>query len=163
IMTLVYHGQRTSVFLSTGSSHELRGHLFDAYIKKMLTRRNPKSLYKEPETKYWLSWLSNTLRQGGLTELYLERMQPSWLSTNTHRYLYTIGIGLVTGLLFGLSTIAIETLGFSFLEALRDGLSVGLVFGLVFGLTGGKRRTKSLYKQYIRQRVRNIASGGLIG
>ncbi len=85
---------------------ELRGawrkHLFDAYVEQMLEKQEPAPRYTREATIHWLVWLARMMLQYGQTVFFIERIQPTWLPTRRHRWLYAIGVGLVVGLFFAL-------------------------------------------------------------
>jgi hypothetical protein len=77
------------------------------------------------QTYDWLSRLARQLKQDNTTEFLIERMQPSWLETPTQKWLYQIGVGLITGLMVAL--IYVGTTGL--IGASIGGLSYGVILG----------------------------------
>ncbi len=79
------------------------------------------------QTYHWLTRLARQLKQDNSTEFLIERMQPSWLETPTQKWLYQLGIGLITALMVAL--IYVGTTGLI-------GASIGgLTYGLILGCT----------------------------
>ncbi|RCJ42024.1 hypothetical protein A6770_35410 [Nostoc minutum NIES-26] len=79
-------------------------YLLDAYIGRMLTRNIKSKAYlqrKTPNARYTrlrLVWLSQKLQRESRSELLIEEMQPSWLTT-TQRFLYFLNVSLILWLL----------------------------------------------------------------
>lgn len=70
----------------------IRKYVFDAYVARMLERRQASTLYKAQQVKDCLSWLAQRLMASHQTEFYIERMQPDWLSETQQRRLNLIVI-----------------------------------------------------------------------
>lgn len=126
-----FDGQRDALLASDQPFNEA---LEQNLLRKLLTPSAPnsdKSTYPpgtEPslqQTYRWLSWLARQLKQDETTEFLIERMQPSWLETSTQKWLYQIGLGLITGLMVAL--IYVGTTGL--IGASIGGLSYGLILG----------------------------------
>lgn len=134
IMTLVYESApMESVIAGKAQSvDERRQQLFDAYIEKMFDRtvRTRGEAYPKQQTIRWLTWLAQQMAHHGQSELYIERIQPQWLSTNRQRLLYAIGIRAVGALSF---------LGAGFL-----GYFVAMIFAMLVG-----KEINSLYAEMI--------------
>jgi GTPase SAR1 family protein/MFS family permease len=115
------------------SFEERLSYLFDAYIKRMFGRGYPGKQPKQENTLRWLGWLAERLIEENKTELYIEKMQPSWLKKGSegkiNRLIYGLIFGLIVGLIFGLI--------FGLIVGLIYGLIVGLIYGLIFGLIYG--------------------------
>jgi hypothetical protein len=101
----------------------LKATIWDSYITRMITRAKERSPYNESQIRHYLGWLSRTMQNQGLSELFLERMQSTWLDTATLRC-YRIHSKLAGGLAGGL------------VGGLAGGLAGGLLIGLVGGLAG---------------------------
>ncbi|WP_199344656.1 MULTISPECIES: NACHT domain-containing protein [Nostoc] len=105
--------------------------LFDTYIKVKLDETQQSKSYKpgkEPskkDTKLWLAWLANKLKDNKQTEFLIEKMQPYLLDNFLSKLLYSLIIGLIFGLIYGL------------IFGLIFGLVIGLIMGLIMGLTFG--------------------------
>ncbi|MBD2039840.1 NACHT domain-containing protein [Microcoleus sp. FACHB-672] len=106
-------------------------YLLDAYIRRQLKQElnyPGESAGKPPtpeQTRHWLSWLSKWLKRSTNDEFAIENMQPAWLPTAIHQWSYRLGVGLIVGLIGGVSC------GLSF------GPLAGLIGCLFFGLLGG--------------------------
>ncbi|MDX2096701.1 MAG: NACHT domain-containing protein, partial [Leptolyngbyaceae cyanobacterium bins.59] len=127
MMTLACRGLEVSHFPET-TLEERRRQLFDAYIDRMFQRR-PLGPYRCKQYLGWLRWLAQNLQRTAETVFLIERMQPDWLPTRFHRWLYAIGIGVFAGLSCGLAS---DIVGYLIL-----GWEAGLIYGLVFGIGGG--------------------------
>src|SRR5258708_35604106 len=100
----------------------------------MLEQRAREWHYTPNKTRQWLIWLAQRMKQYGLTEFYLERLQPTWLPTKRSQILY----GVFCGLSFlGLATGLAGTLLGDLLRGLNGGLIGALFFMLVGMLVGG--------------------------
>jgi hypothetical protein len=122
IMSLAYKGHALEEFPQSITADTFRQRLFDAYIERMLTRRQATQQYSQEQTKRWLSWMAQRLTQASQTVFLIERMQPSWLQTRLQRTRYRLESALISGLISGL------------IAGLGDTLIVGLIIGLIIGL-----------------------------
>jgi eukaryotic-like serine/threonine-protein kinase len=114
------------------SSENRRTNLFNNYIRKMFARRTATQSYPQQRTLKWLKWLAQKMLQTDQTMFMLEQIQPTWLLTNTQKWLYYLGIMIIV----------------AFPISVFWGLSVGLpahycappaasVFGIGTGLAAG--------------------------
>lgn len=111
--------------------------LWDAYVRRMITRVGDTLPYYEAEVRRYMGWLTATLRRQGLTELWLERMQPVWLDlVARRRYRRVAGLvdGLASGLAVGLASGLASGLA---VGPMVVGLASGIASGLLSGLMGG--------------------------
>lgn len=135
IMTLAYEELSIQEWQERTSPEARRRYFFDAYIDRMLKREIKQRWYakgKEPnpeETKQWLVWLANRLKDESQTEFLIERMQPSWLQTRLQKQIYHVGVGLISGLIIGL-------IGGLFVNLTSDQIS-GWIFALISGSMSG--------------------------
>lgn len=140
IMTLAYEGTSFEEWQKCNSAVARRQYLFDAYIERMLKREIKHQWYakgKAPsslQTRNWLIWLSNRLKEESQAEFLIERMQLTWLQTPAQKQIYRIGVGLIGGLIIGLVGGLLVELNSDEQEA---GLIIGLLSGLLSGLTLG--------------------------
>lgn len=132
VLSLAYHGTTVDDLISTYPSARQQ-HIFNVYIRRMFDRRGVESRYTLPKTMHWMGWLARQLRQHEQTEMYLERMQPDWLTRRHLRHMYhalaTLFVGLGVGL--GARLVLGPILGPDF------GLSAGLVVGPIAGVGAG--------------------------
>lgn len=118
------------------SAEEPHWHLFDGFIRSMLTRNHRQICYasgKEPtpqQTRRWLSYLAKMLELEAQTEFLIENMQPHWLQNRHEKRLYRMGVGLITGLILGFSITLVVQLS----EVLHVGLSGDLIGVAFWGL-----------------------------
>ena len=129
ILTLAYHGMAVEDILAECTPEPRRRQVFETYVRRMLERRGTGVRYTPQQTIYWLTWLAHQMEQQHLTEFYLERLQPIWLTTKQSRTLFNVlsalsFLGLAGGL-FGM-----------LLGALLKGLNGGLIGALFVGLVG---------------------------
>ncbi|MEQ9620350.1 MAG: NACHT domain-containing protein [Coleofasciculus chthonoplastes F1-TOW-03] len=114
-----------------------RQELFDTYLEHRLDKPSPQSRYTKQETKHWLSWLANKLRDEKQTEFFIEKMQPSWLKNNIQKWIYRIGVGLGSGLINFLFVFIMSCIVFGVYDGWISGLVHGLILSLFFGLLAG--------------------------
>jgi hypothetical protein len=131
IISQAYEGVSVEDLPRTGSTEERRQHLFNAYIKRMLSRRGTSQRYSKQQTMGWLIWLAKRMTQESQTIFLIERIQPSWLQNRLKKFIYSIGVGLIYGLAFGLALGLAAGLSYG----LITGLAIALIFGLAFGLS----------------------------
>lgn len=81
--------------------------------------------FSEQQTYHWLFWLHSKLSQENQSAFLIEFMQPTWLETPQQKYLYQVGVGLITGslisLIYGMTT--------GWIGAVIGGLIYGLILG----------------------------------
>lgn len=144
IMSLTYQGwsveQLLQQFRSTQNRYQ---HLFNAYIKRMLQRRGASSEYPNEKVIHWLSWLAKRMVQESQTVFLIEKMQPSWLHSQSERRTYRIMTFLLGALIIGLTNGLISGL----ISQLIIGLIIGLINGLISGLIVGLLREITLFEQ----------------
>ena len=121
-ITLLAYAGATVPHLQAQTVDERREALFAAYVRRMLQQRRTVR-YTPQQIVAGLHWLAARMRQDGMSNFRLDRMQPDWLPTLTLRT-YRWLTGLIVALVVGLSS------------ALAFGWVVGLIFGLLFGLAG---------------------------
>lgn len=80
IMLLAYGGSDAQEVHLLESLPTPRQHLFDTYIKRMFQRRAIRQPYPPEQTMVWLSWLARRMVAHEQSILFLEQIQPSWLS-----------------------------------------------------------------------------------
>lgn len=123
IAALAYKDKSVAKLRASGTVDQRRYQLFDDYIVAMFERpgrSRGKQTYSREQTLRHLSWLATQLVEHSQTTFLVERMQSSWLPIRQRRR-FMVWRALVVGLVFGLIF----------------GLTVGLVFGLIFGLVSG--------------------------
>lgn len=115
IMVLAYQGITTEQLRQTDVVEERRYQLFNAYIDRMFKRREGRPPYPKAQAIAWLIWLAQQMAQQSQTIFLIERIQPVWLKTSTHQWLYSAISGLVFHAAYGFlfSTIYILTHGFN--------------------------------------------------
>ena len=145
VVMLAYRGKTVKDLPQLGSTEEQQRQVFDQYVLRMLESQSRQWHYAAHKTQEWLTWLAQQMKQRHLTEFYLERLQPTWLSKNSAQFTYKVLFGpiggLVAGLAIGLATGQAAGQVYEPSSGLVGGhsfgLIVGLVAGLVIGLVGG--------------------------
>jgi adenylate kinase family enzyme len=111
IMTLAYQGKKVEELPQTGSIEERSEHLFDEYIKRMFSHekigkpKEYKSPYQNQQSKSWLTWLAQPMKQESESIFLIEKIQPTWLSPTEKRY-YLIGSTLTVWIFIGIAYLA---------------------------------------------------------
>lgn len=98
--------------------------LFRQYIARMLERRRgleQRMPYTPEQVETSLSWLAWQMRQHGLTDFYLEGLEPTWLADSWARRKYQWGVRLVVGIIVGGAWGLWTFVGFGGLLALTYG------------------------------------------
>ena len=129
IVSLAYQGRSVQVARAEGDIDARRTQIFQAYVDAMFARRGKPTRYTKAQTLRWLTWLADTMKQHDISLFYLERMQPTWLTSRTQQEMYSVVTVMIIGLLFGLLMGLVGTL--------FEGLTFGLLFGLGIGLLCG--------------------------
>ncbi|NEP35609.1 NACHT domain-containing protein [Moorena sp. SIO3B2] len=136
MMTLAYQGVAVEDLPRTDVIKERRKQLFYAYIEKMFKRRKTNQKYEDAQVKHWLIWLAQRMVQESQTIFLIERMQPSWLTSNAKRLLYTLIVRLFIGIIVTLVLGIIAVYSGQGLEfALVYSPLGGLIFALVWEST----------------------------
>lgn len=103
-MILTYSETSFKGWQKLNSTQERIEYLFDSYVQEMLNcpiynNTYPKGKDPKPErTIRWLILLARQLQnvsQTELTEFLIEQMQPSWLQTKIHKWIYHAGVGII--------------------------------------------------------------------
>jgi len=132
VITRTYRGADAASLPVSGDPEERLGQVFAAYVTLMLARRGGAARYQPVLTRAWLGWVARALRRQSQTVLYVERLQPDWLTASADRVLYTVldrgGFGLALG--------AIEGLIVGSLVSWTAALAVGAVSTIAIALAG---------------------------
>ncbi|MGF1514094.1 MAG: NACHT domain-containing protein [Elainellaceae cyanobacterium] len=129
------------------SLEKRRDQLLDAYVRRMLhdapvvSRAYAERGVKEPtarQTRYWLVWLAQRLKEESQDEFLIERMQPKLLlKTRWQKWQYRLTVGLIGGLTGGLIGGLIGGLVIEPTVGLIGGLVIGPIVGLISGSIAG--------------------------
>jgi energy-coupling factor transporter ATP-binding protein EcfA2 len=107
----VYRDAPVASLPEGGSPEEQQQQVFASYVQRVLPA-NQRSTHPEPLLKR-LTWLAQQMQQHSLTTLYLEQLQPDWLSSRWMQWAYKwlavrlpgvfagMLVGLAVALLFG--------------------------------------------------------------
>lgn len=133
IMSLAYQGLSVEELPQPRVSKAWLRHLFDMYIERMLQRRGTQQKYSALQSKRWLIWIARQMLQSSQTFFLIERLQPTWLPSQSKRVIYkilcTLILGLSSGIYYGL-LFGLNSLRTSPDNWLRNGLLYGVFFGL---------------------------------
>lgn len=96
--TLAYKGLSTTEVRVTGTLAERKTSLFTAYADAMFERRGEALLYTPQQTIRWLARLAFVMNVHKQSELLLEQMQPSWLSSIWLQKVMDLGVMFLCGI-----------------------------------------------------------------
>ena len=154
VMSLAYQGVSVTDIPTGSLLEECRSQLLNAYIKRVLERKQSTRIYPNLSTMQWLTYLAQRMAQESQTIFLIEEMQSTWL-TRKQTWIYRISAGLTIGLLIVLAASLGSWLGdciplgdqwanlLSLLAAfplLNDRLLL-TTFGIIAGLIVGLKRT----------------------
>jgi eukaryotic-like serine/threonine-protein kinase len=170
LLPLVYQNQQDIRALTSEPPTTWQDQILAHFFERMLQDPGMKTSYTADKTKRWLSWLAWQLTQRQQTELFLERMQPDWLTTDPLRQQYYGAVQLIVGMLVGgLVYGMISSYKFGLLTALRTGLEWVILSGVCLAFFN-KRETEAqplptsfsllwqrLYKKFAQRSVLVLA------
>ncbi len=136
IFTFAYQGARASEVPAGATREELQHAIFATYVEHMLKRRGQSKRWQPEQVIRWLMFLAKQMQEHDQTVFFVENLQPTWLPKRW-RILYRWCIGLVLGLVSGLSHGLVLGLSIGVVLGLSIGVVLGLSIGLVFGLITG--------------------------
>ena len=101
----VYRDGSVASLPESGSAEEQQEQVFASYVQRVLPA-SQRSTHPEPLLKR-LTWLAQQMQQHSLTTLYLEQLQPDWLSSTWMQWAYKwLAVrlpGVFAGMLVGLA------------------------------------------------------------
>ncbi len=103
-MSVAYQGwsvQELLPQLYSVSEENCKNNLFNDYIDRRL-EQGTIAEYSKDKILRWLSWLASRIVQEKQTIFLIEKMQPTWLNSQTLKKDYLKKLGVMSGLLFGL-------------------------------------------------------------
>ncbi|MEZ4380897.1 MAG: serine/threonine-protein kinase [Nannocystaceae bacterium] len=132
IAAQAFRGRPPAALVGVGSSEELRRRIWSAYVARALERRPAAALERQ------LAWIARRLDAVGAAEIWIERLQPTWLERPVDRALFTaatlvatgLGAALLIGALLGLATSPAIALPTAALAGSALALFVGLTLGV---------------------------------
>ncbi len=116
IMTVAYAEAKPAEWQRLTSVSERQSRLFDVYVRRLLSHTAAER-YTNEQTLRWLAWLARTMKERGQAEFLLEQLQPTWLPTTGHRWLYRIGVAAACVVLVGVAVLLVGSLA----ELVPDG------------------------------------------
>ncbi|MBE9137027.1 NACHT domain-containing protein [Nodosilinea sp. LEGE 07088] len=192
-LVLAFQGEANLNYLQRNSEEEYLNYLFDAYIKRMLFRRQTRSkIYSDQKTKLWLSFLAQKMMKESQSIFLIEKIQPNWLVSKKLRITYRL-INILIGIIFGWKIIGPKigtfaggavgafsspitpkaTLKWSWLRFIRGFLigflailAISLILGFVQGILIGVREERlflGLAAGLIGAPLRNFDLGVIVG
>ncbi len=146
-IAVAYKNKSREELLQISSFAERRDHLLDTYIQRRFedeqqSDSNSKTMeasqlkYSETQSRHWLSWLAQRMRQKSQKVLLIEQIQPNWLQTITQGWIYRIGSRFILGLIVGL--IAVLHFSTQITDDLRVQISLvipSVIAGLISALS----------------------------
>jgi hypothetical protein len=94
------------------SASERQMHLFDVYVRRVLSDDRTQRPYSKTQTVHWLAWLARTMKDHAQPELLIEHMQPTWLDSVAQRIIYRfcvcafVSVAFVVAVQFGAGLFA---------------------------------------------------------
>ncbi|GJM40849.1 MAG: hypothetical protein DHS20C20_11310 [Ardenticatenaceae bacterium] len=143
VITLAYRGLTQTALAQLETEADRRNHLYLHYVVMMFERRPllQSHPYNKDQALTWMINLADGMKQHTQTIFYIERLQPSWLTTNAlyrrHTWLFPVVGGIIFGLIGGLTYGLMVGLILGLIAGLIAGPSSGLIVGLIFYLFGG--------------------------
>ena len=142
ILATIYGSEeRVAKVPASASLDAWRDAIFTRYVRLMFQRKERKTpdgsrvpeeaAFTKAHAVHWLQQIAKRMVKDDVTTLYLERMQPGWV---TVRWKYALVFGLMGGLMFAV----IAVLAFGLSSALISGLVGGLMFGILGLVRSGK-------------------------
>jgi hypothetical protein len=107
IMTIAYGETSPEDWRRLASASERQAHLFDVYVRRRLSH-DASPPYANEQTLQWLSWLARTTKAQGHAEFLLEQMQPRWLPSSAHQWLYRGGVAVMCAIVVAAATYLVE-------------------------------------------------------
>jgi signal peptidase I len=168
IMLLAYQGTSVEPFAQMSLEERLQL-LWDRYIDRMLERKQESYRYPRSLMLNWLGFLAQRMIQKSQTLFLIEQINPSWLESGKQRQIYTVLVGLITGLLiewiYGIPLGLIQ--GMLTLQMLA-GLLLGFALGVVRSLGSDINLLTSMgwswsFEKAWKAALPNLLSGPLIG
>lgn len=135
ILLLVYREETAVDPPNSHDQSQFFQQLLEAYVHQLYLRRSNHALYSDEETITWLTWLAQRLQTQGQSILYIEQIQPGWLSDMGQRSEYLtasrLAAGLAIGALFG---VAIYPFAYPSLNPPLFATLIAIIAGVVGGL-----------------------------
>ena len=158
IVMLTYRGKTANDLPQPGSAEDQQRQVFEHYVTRMLEQQARKWRYTPHKSCQWLIWLAQRMKQYGLTEFYVEQLQPAWLPTKRAQIVHFVLVGLLVGVVSGLFVGVVFGLVGGLFIGLVSGLLVGLVSGLFAGLSGEQPTVPFIepslpWKLYLKEQV----------
>ena len=104
IMSLAYTERSVDELPSLENVEARMNHLLSAYLERMFQRRWNHQEYPVDQTKRWLSWLAQQMREESQPVFFIENMQPSWLPGAAYKTVYYASIRLIIGIILGVDS-----------------------------------------------------------
>lgn len=135
ISGLSYH-QLFEKFVERKLAEHREAVITDSQIKA--NRQRAEILASEKQSLSTLQWLAAQMIKHNVTDLYIERLQPKWLTNKGFLAVYFLLSRFLIGLVGGLIGGIMLGLGLGlFFNLLNEGFLRGIVEGTICGVTGG--------------------------
>ena len=106
--------------------------IFEKYVERVLQRRGPIHRYTLQQTKNWLAWLAQQMKEHNQAEFYIERIQPDWLPGRLQQSYRN----MIVRLIYGFECLVVAAL-FAWLRGGKVGNMNGVGTGLLGWLGSG--------------------------
>ncbi|MGB3492579.1 MAG: NACHT domain-containing protein [Elainellaceae cyanobacterium] len=165
IIVMSYQSIDDQQMLDTGLLEQKRHRIFEAYIDRMIQRRD-EAPYSRAQTIRWLSWLAQQMASKSQSIFLIEGLHPDWIQHPGRRLLYNIGIKLVFMALFGgvhlgfIRGLLPDVNTFEVAQAIQGALW-GILGGVLYGFIGGP--LSRFITEETKFRDGSVANGALLG
>ena len=140
MMTLAYRNISFEEWRKCETSQARLSYLFEAYTERMLERDLGKrwhdKCYSQRQTKQYLTFLAQILKQESRTEFLIENIQPYWLTNENQKSLYLLGLYLTQGAFWGTFVgVGINITIFQLVKQQNFLLTtISIILGIIFSL-----------------------------
>jgi len=98
IMAIAYKDISLHELFELDTPEKHKKHLFDMYIKKVITRNRGRLKYSEEDCIKWLHWLAYKMREKSQTVFLIENLQPDWFDNKKDARIQLIFTKLILAL-----------------------------------------------------------------
>ena len=174
IMLLAYQGLSNDDLKGLLTIETRRKHIFDSYVKRMLTRNLQGDSYNPDMAIKWLSWLAKNMDKDSVTIFQIDQIQPRWVSHLVHdKMFYVLEVivnALISGCVIFMFSSLIIGLAFSFPINIWIGTILGffyfcisLVELLAFDPSMNLKRSYSDLQSARSSLISSVLVGGVLG
>ena len=146
MLTIAHEDTSSDLWQRLPSASERQAHLFDVYVRRVLSNGATAHPFSKTQTVHWLAWLAKAMKEHSEPELLIEHLQPAWLQSASQRLVYQLGVLVMGAVTF--------VLGFWLLSGLLDWFPKGKV-----GLEYARALAPTQLHQWLILTVMGLAAG----